>query len=724
MLTSAFARRRLPGRPGWWIVGATVVAGSAYLAHWTLQVRQFEFMVDELVYERMAISFARTLSPIPQIHDHFSGYLSALYPLLIAPAYGFFATPTAFAVAHAMNAVMFASAAIPAYLLSRNVGAGRAAAWACAAIAVVVPWAIFARLLMTEVAAYPIFLWAVLALHRCLVRGGVRADLLAVGAIVLAFLARPQFVYLAPLLVVAVVAHELGLVLAARDGSLASGVRALPRGLLRRHRALAVIAAAALLVYAVLAATGNPRRVLAAYGDIAGGQLLPPGVWESARQHLAIVGFGIGMLPLAMAAAFVLATLVRPPDRSRHAFAVLLALIVPVTVVVSASVNIRTISGLIQERYAFYLAPLLVIGMVAFLVRPDRPAVRVPAIVAGTVLGAWVMTAYSDAVDHLYSFLAPAIGRVANWTTHVAGWIDRPHLTPNQLLVAALLGLCAVLLGLSFVRRSWPAPLLALVAVGGFSGWETTFLLDQMTPPGQPPLHRGQDWVDRTLPAGAKAAIVPAYVSTLDVTRDAWWDVEFWNKDVVRQYFYPPAFGATEFPTQGLLLDERTGALSTPHPVPYLVMPLAPRHMGIEGTRLATSGLLALYRAPLPLRARWTISNTNPDGWSSPGQDPVISLYPRRTAGATEPVRVVIDLVSDPSLTDRTFTIAGGVHTVRGEVPPGATKTVVVPACIPASGRRTLRIHIPQSSPLQGGLPAGLAITRVDPLPARVPCRA
>ena len=78
-------------------------------------------------------------SPLPVVHDQTVGVINQIYPILISPFYGFQSAPAAFHSAHLLNAPLMASAAVPAYLLAREI-LDRRAALAVAVVSVAVPW--------------------------------------------------------------------------------------------------------------------------------------------------------------------------------------------------------------------------------------------------------------------------------------------------------------------------------------------------------------------------------------------------------------------------------------------------------------------------------------------------------------------------------------------------------------------------------------------------------
>ena len=194
-------------------------------------------MTDELLYAKLATSIADTGSPLPQVHGTSIAVYNQLYPLLIAPLYGALSAPEAFRAAHVLNAFLMVSAVFPAYLLGRQV-LSRPWALAAAGLSVLVPWMVLTGFLMTESAAYPAFLWALLGLQLAIAAPSPRRDLLAVAALGLAGLARTQFAVLVVVLPLAILAHEIGMrrsLLAGLRHALAAH-RLLALGLRRRAR--------------------------------------------------------------------------------------------------------------------------------------------------------------------------------------------------------------------------------------------------------------------------------------------------------------------------------------------------------------------------------------------------------------------------------------------------------------------------------------------------------
>src|SRR4051812_9341126 len=232
-------------------------------------------MTNELLYERRAISVARDLSPLPRLHGEHIPSFDQLYPLLVAPLFGHGAVASDLHGAHVLNAWIMTSACIPAFLLARRV-LPLWAAYVAAVATVLVPWMLYASFLLTEVAAYPAFLWALLAMQRAAAAPSGRRDVIALGAIGVAFLARTQLAVLALVFPLALVAQERGV-----------------RRVLGAHRLLARLYALGLALAVALLALGRLSNVLGVYGDTIHGNLLPSGTPGAFVEHLATFSLGL-----------------------------------------------------------------------------------------------------------------------------------------------------------------------------------------------------------------------------------------------------------------------------------------------------------------------------------------------------------------------------------------------------------------------------------------------
>lgn len=712
----AGALGRRSSRTGAVAIGLIFLAASVFLGFFTAQAGRMEVMTDELLYQRMALSYGDGLSLLAQVHGETVPYYSVLYPLLIAPAMLLNDLQDGFRAAHLINAVLMASTAIPTYLIVRSAGGSRVTACLAGAASAVVPWTIFSTMLLTEVVGYPAFVWALWTIQVCLTRPSWRTDLLALLGVGLALSTRTQFAVLFGVLPLALLLHEVAWT--ASHGRQGRG-RGIPRALiarvrpaLRAHALLMTVTSIGMFVLLGLAATGDATRVFGAYQGIAGGQVFPPGLFEHARETLAVTILPIALLPMIGWTAWLLSSLLAPGDKGAHALAVTSLVAIPAMLIVASSFNLRT-HGLVQERYVFYIAPLLIAGMVLFL---ERPRLRLVSLAAGGALTMWVMASYSDATPRLYTALG-SFGQIYSditvWAREVLG---RPQLSTNQLIVAGA-GAGAGALIVAGWRRARVALVVAGVVVTSFCSWYTIYVMNAYLN-GHPPLHRGQDWIDRAVGSDARVATVPTAVADSRASLDVWWDAEFWNRSVQRQWLVGEApFRPTPFPSQVVEFDRETGSIGVDDPtrITHLLLPLKKKRFGVQGEPVAQEGLLELVSAPHPLRASWLLSGTNQDGWSAPQEPVTVRLFAPRDAVRGERAVVRMTLFSDPSLTRRTYSVEGGVKRMRGSLAPGESETVSVTACVPEGGVRDLVARVPQSS-LLGSSPSevGLAFVQVD----------
>src|SRR5256886_16567871 len=323
-------------------------------------------MVDELIYSELAKSFAGTGHFL--IRDMHHGAYGAVYPILIAPAWRLFGSvPDAYAAAKTIGPVLMSLTAIPVYFLARRVLTSLPSLLA-AFLAVAVPSLMYTGTLMTETVFYPLFACVALVLVLALERPTLLRQLLLLGLCLLAFLTRTQAIVLIPAVATA------PLLLAWLDR--------------RRLRMLAdfrvlygALAVAVVGVLAVQLIRGHsPFDVLGSY-SVTGHTTYRPGqVLEWGLLHVAELDLYLGIAPFA---ALLLLTLVgRSLDRPLRVF---LAAALPLTawLLLDVGAFASALSPRIQERNLFYVAPLFLIALLAWI---DRGMPRPPRAAATTVL--------------------------------------------------------------------------------------------------------------------------------------------------------------------------------------------------------------------------------------------------------------------------------------------------------------------------------------------------
>ena len=565
-----------------------VLAAGLLAVQYASQAREWAVMTDELQTSKLATGIAQTLSPVPQIHGEYYGALNQLYPLLLAPLYGAFSPPAAFDGAHVLNAFLLASSAWPAYLLGRDVTASRAGGFFAAGLTAFVPWLALSATLLTENAAYPAFVWAVLLVYRALVEPSTGRDAAALVGLVLAYLARTQLFILALALPLAVLVQELSL-----------------RRAVARHRLLAVVYGGAVVGAAVLGAFGSLSRVLGNYGGTVQGNPLPLAVWRAAAVHLDYAVVGVGVAPFLLAAAWSLATVAGPARRESRAFAVLFLVLVPLVTLEAASFDLRFTPGrFVQDRYVCYLAPLFAVGAAACLVDRARRDLCAGLVLAAGVafLGLAALGPYDEPVVFWAAPAAafhPALGSAAG----VVGLSVDALVRWGGLLLAAVLA--AALWRLP--RRTTLA--LVGVAVTAFGAFEARYVFDwYAVPKTARPLRLEdvrRDWIDAAVPAGSSVALV----ASVRLPPEYWWDAEFWNKTVDRALAPDGRQIVTPFAADMLSFDSGTGRIRGREPTDLLVLDRREMRFGLVGTkRLAVMGPLVLVRVARPYRAAWLVS--------------------------------------------------------------------------------------------------------------------
>lgn len=638
------------------VVGALIVSAA----------RNWALMTDELLYTGMARSMAQSLLPLPEIRGAAAHVNQVLFPLLIAPLVGALRMPAAYPWIAVVNAAVFASAAIPAYLLASHATGSRAAARWVAACTIVTPWLSFSSKALPDATAYAALLWAAYAIVRTArgpsddtgtAREAVRGDCLVLLAILAAYLARNQFLLLAAVWPAVVVAA------AAARASIADGAAAIPRALVRLP--LARPLPFVLLIAVLLLLALDSQWLLGVYSITATGArggAAPGGVVRAFFEHLSFLQIALAGIPVVLGLPWLLAALTRASRPRQFDTAVTILLLTGAIVYVGASFDVRfTEFGRVTERYVFYAGPLILIAMAGMLTDPPRRAAAyfLPAL-AGILLVdvskpygldsplTWainhafsptqiVLIKYQQVADTFgISISALLLVLVLSWL--VAVW----WLQQGGRDALALNGSFALLLVVLAATTLWSAPKLV-----DFQNRTGDALLGQ----------RGGEqkaWID-TAVDGAPVSMV--YSPRLDVASRAkvkpvervsnWWDLAFWNGSIARVYVPvadPRALAPFPGATERMLPDWRSGALER---VPdddaqAIVMAesnpmFAPQHRG-QAPRVAG---YVLYDTGRAATAAWATRGLTNTGWL-PAAGATLRVY--APSGATAPTELRVRL--------------------------------------------------------------------------------
>ena len=644
--------------PIWaWLGALYAVAVSVQLAL-ALRVTSPWIMVDELVYSDMARSFAKTGHfLIRGVHANY-GFV---YPLLLSPVYSAIGPMSdVYRWSQAVNALVICSAVLPAYLLARRV-VRPSAALIAAALAVALPSTVYAGTLMTENVFYPVFLWLALALVAALERPTRGRQLLLLAAVAVAFETRAQ--------TVAIVAAVLTAPLA---------LAWIERGRPQRLKAFAplygIVAAAAVIVVVSEVARGrSPAAILGNYSVTSNGgyQLWPAIEWIVL--HLAELDLAVFVLPFA--ALIVLVANARHLDRRLRVY-VAASTSLSVWLVLEVGLFASRYSQRIEERNLFYLMPLLVVALLAWIERGQPLPPRASVAAAG------VAAALPGAIPfaHLFNITAQSdtIG-LQPWWFLGNTWTGRHGVGVVAVVLALALGACFL-----WLPRRYAGVLPALVSVGFLLTWLPVELWTHSFPRlassayAQGSGKTDKSWIDDAVGRNAKVGVVFAGGNDLAVLEN-----EFWNRSIDRVY----GLGARlpgDMPETQTSIDPGTGVLGgvTERYV------LAPSSVQLVGTRIAADPAkqLVLYRVAQPARVTTRVAGLYPttpgvEAWSRAH----VSWVRTQCTGGTLAVKVS----SDANLfkgTVSTIAIRGTTTARTVTIPPTTVDRPITLQLTPANG--------------------------------------
>jgi hypothetical protein len=669
------------------LVAVLWLALGGVLAVLTSRVMDWYVMTDELLYERLAISIGQLHSPLPRIHGELIGNVNQLYPLLLAPLFHDTLVPPALHHAHVLNAFLMSSACIPTFLLARRVTQSAPLASFVAALSVCIPWIALSSFLMTEVVAYPAFMWAALAMQNAVASPRVRNDVVLLVALAVAILARTQF---AVLLVVVPIA-------------LLIVARARIRQLLSVHRVLVAFYAALALTAIGLLAAGRPSSVLGTYSVTAEGNLVPSDMPRSLLEHLAPIGLAMGIVPFIVGIAWLLQAVVAARASEQHAFAVVALVTIAALLFEVTSYDLRFGQGRLHDRYFFYVVPLILIAFAAMLrdARWSRWSLFSAALLLAMAFAFVPVVRYDKFnVDSPVSVLN---GRLLELFGSESG---------AQLVLGfvAIVATLLLLLGARLLRAPQLLAVLLAIAVlaipaQGAAAFVRLFTVDGTS--GRPlTLDQGVvfDRIDRMIGTHAKVTMIPYpfLVGTYWENVAYWWNVEFWNASVQRAVVYESAFTGTPetFPTITLSFDRTSGDANVT-PSDYIAQAVAETRFHVAGKTLDEDRGVALVRAERPWRADWLSFDLYRDGWTIPHVDGTIRVFSQ--PDQTEPLkRYLTVFVQSPSnIPSRGFEVVSNASAWRGKTDPRGTSNQIS-VCVPPHGYADVHIRGPHFSPIYG----------------------
>jgi hypothetical protein len=554
-------------------------------------------MADELAHADMAKSFSNgeglDVRELPS-------YARTLYPVLISPAWFADSVETAFTAAKAINTVVMTLACVPLYLWARRF---LTEGWAlsAAALLLLLPAFAYTGTIMTESAFLPLILLALFAFARALESPTVMWQLVAVATTVVATTVRLQGLVLFAVLLTAIVLDALVAGWNGESRLRSFGMR------LRRFAATGI----ALLV---LALVFFAYTVVSA-GDVLGGYNsvleLEYSMGEGLRWtviHAAELAFASGLLPVS---AFLLlaAAWLRPGSAPAERAFVCVTAAALLWIVPQAGFFAARYSERIEERNMFYLEPLLLLALVAWVARGAPRPPRWTA-VAASIPAALLVAIPLERVLNV-SALSDTFALIP--LMRVSSVFDGGLDTVRALLAAG--GIAAALLFVLVPRRLAVTTIGAVAVFLAMSAWSVAGTLSDQALATRLETHTtNADWIDEAV--GPDAHVPFIFTADLMNNPHLLWQTEFWNRSVGDVYGVNAA-DPTSLPVVSSTVDARGRVVRAADGAP-----LSPRYVvaqpgtDIAGEQLAAEGRLILYRVDPPLRLETRLDGVHGDGWS------------------------------------------------------------------------------------------------------------
>jgi len=542
------------------IVTSTVVRTAIAWRHSTPR-----YFPDEYLYMELGRSIGHGHL---MVRDHAARFPALLEPVLAAPLWRFFPLATAYHLVQSENALALSLAAIPVYLIARQVGLERGYSLLCSLYALVLPTTVMVVFTITDFIAYTLALAALAAALRALYEPSTRRQLAFIVFMALATLARTQYFVLAPAYVTAAVLL---------DG----------RPALRRHR-MALLAFAPAVAAVGVAATGYFSVWF---------QNIPIG-WRDLSQpalqvFLLTLASGVVLVPGAIVGLW------KAPDRRTRTYALMagtFALLMIAEVSIFSANTVR-----FKERYLFMLLPLIAIAFGIYRKRglPYRWPVFLMCVAVAIAAARIPIAAYATGAGRFDSETLTAL----DWLQGTVGVASTSFLAAAIFTLGALWAMGSALLG----RAALSLPLaLALVAactvIATKEDIQVTDTVRERNVPADP------QWIDHASAGKPVTAIATPLSSTATLSLQL-----YWNPDVNRVVSLDDGVPPDAYATEQLKVGAQ-GALENVRGLFYF------DNDGTDATfsnvtRVARTLAGSVYRTNGVPRFRVLIEGIHSDGW-------------------------------------------------------------------------------------------------------------
>jgi hypothetical protein len=492
-----------------WPVLASLVAVSVFVRLLVGWLRPTPiYLGDEYLYAALGRSIAE--SGLPTVRGEAADFPALLQPIVTAPAWLVHDVGTAYHLVQGLGALAMSLAALPLYWLARRLELSARLSLGLAALALALPDLIYAGWVLAEPFAYPLVLGAVAAGVASLARPSPRAQLLFVALAGLSAFARIQFVLLPACFAAAV--FLVGL----REHRLRAAVR---------EQALPLLLMAAPIGVALAL---GPSRVLAFYGGVVEADVDPVAIARHSGPNLLVLLYASGFVLVPGAILGVVLAFARPRGRAELAFA---ALTVVLTVTLLVEAGLFGASDRAQERYLFYVLPLVATAFGLYASRGWPFRLQHALLAAGLVTVAAVvpLAGFAAAEEKMHSPLLYAEYRIEQW-------LGSPGSGSMLVALAVTIGVAFVVLASTRPRMATAIAIgLALVACAGFSAVAAVFDTENTTSARRSFFGPDRSWVDN-----AKLGDV-TLVRNVGGQRGSAFQQLFWNRSVERLVLMPGA---------------------------------------------------------------------------------------------------------------------------------------------------------------------------------------
>ncbi len=624
---------------------------------------------DEYIYFELSRSLAFDHEPL--IRGALLHYPSLAFPLLISPLWAFGDATVVYKLAQGLNALVASLAAIPSYLLARELSLGRAARLGVAGLAVALPGLVFASYISTDVLGYTLALSALLGGVRALDQPTPRRLALFLALTALASFARIQYIALVPVFLVAWALLD-------------------PRQLYELIRRHLVISASIVVALATAFAVFGLRNLLGSYRGLSkfGAQPLDTAHWISV--DLLVLAFAVGAAVAPGALVGLAYALARPRRRLERAFA-LFVLLFFLSLLLEAALFASNLTGEVEERYIFSILPAIGIAFALAIERGRRLAL--PAlVVTGVVLIIFLqfpLTAYSRP-DRITGspFLAGVL------------WLEIRYGSGDAALLLTTIAIGLLLLGaLAFFLPRYLLPVVfagAIAFAAGFSAIATAQTNDQSTAAARTFLPKDFDRIDdlTSEPVGL--------VDTLGTPRPLASQLMFWNDSIGDPLKLRGSIRVDNFKHRNARIadDGRLLVDGKPWRGPLLVSDYASRAQLRDARRLLHCTTSELWQPRGDARFALMSEALYFDGWLAPGGS--TTVWPDasgRLRGTLE-----VELAPPPGVTSAQFSIQTPWRSYNATLAAGSSRTF----SIGLRGNRPANIAI--RSNRIGGLGDGRAL--------------